>query len=154
MAWNLHRGGMKREITKDKVMNRQQRVVLLFGLLLISVAMLGCASNEPVAAPAYTQDLSRARASIAEAEQAGAERFGSAELSLARDKLRAAEDAAEDGELERARQLAVEADLDADLAAAITRNQETQALVTEVQSTLRTLEAELRRSSGAGADRP
>lgn len=132
-------------------MNRQQRVVLLFGLLLISVAMLGCAGNEQVTAPAYAQDLSRARASIAEAEQAGAERFGSAELSLARDKLRAAEDAAEDGEVQRAQQLALEADLDADLATAITRNQQTQALVSEVESTLRTLEDELRR---AGADRP
>lgn len=135
-------------------MNRQQRVVLLFGLLLISVAMLGCANNsEQAAAPAYTQDLSRARASIAEAEQAGAERYGGAELSLARDKLRAAEDAAAEGNVQRARQLAVEADLDADLATAITRNQETQALVTEVQATLQALDDELRRSSG-GVDRP
>lgn len=136
-------------------MNRhQQRVVLLFGLLLISAVMLGCANNERVPAPAYQQDLSRARASIAEAEQAGAERFGSAELALARDKLRAAENAADEGEVERAQQLAVEADLDADLAAAITRNQQTQALVTEVQSTLQTLDDELRRSSGPGAERP
>jgi hypothetical protein len=135
-------------------MNRhQQRVVLLFGLLLISAVMLGCASNEPVAQAAYTQDLARARASIAEAEQAGADRFGSAELSLARDKLRAAEDAADDGAAERAQRLAVEADLDADLAAAITRNQQTQALVSEVESTLRTLEDELRRSSGASERR-
>lgn len=135
-------------------MNRQQRVVLLFGLLLISVAMLGCANNERVAAPAYAQDLERARASIAAAERAGAEQYGSAQLSLARDKLRAAENAADDGETERAQRLAVEADLDADLAAAINRNQETQALANEVESTLQTLEDELRRPGGAGADRP
>ena len=136
-------------------MNRhQQRVVLLFGLLVISAVLLGCANNEPIATAAYTQELARARASIAEAEQAGAEQFGSAELALAREKLRAAENAADEGEPERAQRLAVEADLDADLAAAITRNQETQALVTEVQSTLQTLEDELRRSGGARGDRP
>jgi hypothetical protein len=140
-------------------MNRhQQRVVLLFSLLLISAALLGCAGNRPTessaSAVAYEQDFERARASIAEAENAGAEEHGRAQLTLARDKLRAAEDAVEDGETERARTLAVEANLDADLATAITRNKQTQALVTEVRSGLRTLEDELRRSDGADLGRP
>jgi Domain of unknown function (DUF4398) len=139
-------------------MNRhQQRVVLLFSLLLISAALLGCANNDRrdgTPSAAYEQDIARARASIAEAEQAGADEFGGAQLAQARDKLRAAEDAAEDGATERAEWLAVEADLDADLAAAITRNQQTQALVTEVQSGLRTLEDELRRRQDTESDRP
>jgi hypothetical protein len=138
-------------------MNRhQQRVVLLFSLLLISAALLGCAGNRPATASAvaYEQDFERARASIAEAEKAGAEELGSAQLTLARDKLRAAEDAVEDGESERGRRLAIEANLDADLATAITRNKQTQALVTEVRSGLRTLEDELRRSDGADLGRP
>ena len=54
------------------------------------------------------------------------------------------------GNSEQARRLAVEADLDADLATAITHNQQTQALLTEVRSGLRTLEDELRRTEGAG----
>jgi hypothetical protein len=142
-------------------MNRhQQRVVLLFSLLLISAALLGCANNSARVAEsagasiAYEQDLARARASIAEAEKAGAEEHGSAQLTLARDKIRAAEDAAEDGESERARRLAVEANLDADLATAITRNRQTQALVTEVRAGLRTLEDELRRTEGTDLNRP
>jgi len=141
-------------------MNRhQQRVVLLFSLLLISAALLGCANNGPVAgsaaAPvAYEEDIERARASIAEAENAGAEELGSAQLTLAREKLTAAEDAVEDGASERARRLAVEAALDADLATAIARNRQTQALVTEVRSGLRTLEEELRRTEGAELDQP
>jgi hypothetical protein len=141
-------------------MNRhQQRVMLLFSLLLISAALLGCANNAPVApsadaAVAYEQERRRALASIAEAEQAGAEEHGSAQLTLARDKLRAAEEAAEDDEAEQARRLAVEANLDADLATAIARNQQTQALVTEVRAGLRTLEAELRRTEGAALNRP
>lgn len=134
-------------------MNRQQqRTLLLLGLLVIGAAMVGCASNRSdVDSAAYEQDFARARASIAEAEQAGAADYGSAQLTLAREKLRAAEQAASDGAGERARRLAVEADLDADLAAAITRNRQTQSLVTEVRSGLSTLEDELRRS-GSEAD--
>jgi hypothetical protein len=141
-------------------MNRhQQRVVLLFSLLLISAALLGCANNPPAeasaaAGAAYEDELDRARASIAEAQRAGAEEHGRAQLTLAREKLRAAEDAVEDGEAERARRLAVEAGLDADLAMAIARNQQTQALVAEVQSGLRTLEEQLRRTDDAAVDRP
>ena len=143
-------------------MERQQlRVVPLVGLVLISAATLGCANNNRVAnrdgrdaVPAYEQDLARTRASIAEAEQAGAAEFGNRELALAREKLRAAEEAAEDGDVQRARELAVEADLDADLAAAVTRNQQTQALVTEIRAGLRTLEDELRRTDGPALGRP
>ncbi len=142
-------------------------VVPLLSLALVGATLLGCAGNNGnrvaddrdrgrgrVSAPAYEQDLARARASITEAEQAGAAEFGSRELALAREKLRAAEDAGEDGNVVRARELALEADLDADLAAAMTRNQQTQALVTEIRSGLRTLEDELRRGDRTGLDRP
>jgi hypothetical protein len=132
-------------------MNRhQQRVALLVGLLVISAVLLGCANSpadraERVVPPAYEQDLARARSSIDEAERSGAAEFGGPQLTMARDKLRAAEEAAESGAGERAQQLAVEADLDADLATAITRNRQTRELVTEVESGLRLLEQELRR---------
>ena len=141
-------------------MNRhQQRVMLLFSLLIISAALLGCASNRAaeqttrVGSSPYEQDLVRARASITEAEQAGAAEFGGPQLTLARDKVRAAELAFDDGAGERADQLAVEAGLDAELALAITRNKQTQTLVTEVQSGLQALEDELKRTGGTDADR-
>jgi hypothetical protein len=130
-------------------MNRNQRVVMFFGLLVLSALALGCANNSSSSRadiPAYERDIARARASLAEAEQAGAADYGNAQLALARDKLRAAEQFADDGETERARRLAVEADLDADLAVAITRNRQTQQLATEVRSGLQTLEEELRRA--------
>ena len=129
-------------------MNRsQQRAAMLLGLLMISAAMLGCASNERVATTAaYEQDLVRARTNIAQAEQAGAAQYGSAQLALARAKLREAEIAANDGDGVRAQRLAVEAGLDAELAGAITLNEQTQSLVSEVRSGLDTLEGELRRS--------
>jgi hypothetical protein len=141
-------------------MNRhQQRVVMLFSLLLISAALLGCANNPRAEASAtveaaYEEHADGARASIAEAQRAGAEEHGRAQLTLAREKLRAAEEAVEDGESERARRLAVEAELDADLARAIARNEQTQALVAEVQSGLRTLEEQLRRTERTNFDRP
>jgi hypothetical protein len=135
-------------------MNRQQRVLMLFALLVISAVVLGCASDNSrvVAGPALDADLTRARASIAEADQSGAAQYGNAELALARDKLRAAERAIEEGDIELAQRLAVEADLDADLAAAITRNRETQELVAEVRAGLRTLEDELRRDGARDDD--
>jgi hypothetical protein len=135
-------------------MNRsQQRAALFLGLLMITAAMLGCASNERVeTTAAYEQELVRARASIAQAEQAGAAEFGSAQLALARDKLREAEIAANDGDGVRAQRLAVEATVDAELADAITRNEQTQALVSEVRSGLDTLEGELRRSGSDSFD--
>jgi hypothetical protein len=127
-------------------MNRQQRVVLLFGLLLISAVVLGCATASRDETTAYENELTRARAKIADAEQAGAAELGTSEFVLARDKLPAAERAAADRDLERARRLAVEAALDADYAVAIARHRETAALVAEVRSSLRTLEDERRRS--------
>ena len=87
-------------------MNTNQRVVLLLGLLVVSVAALGCANNSEVSRaslPASESDLARAPPSVAEAEQTGA--------------------------------------------VAITRNRETQQLVTEVRSGLQTLEDELRRGT-------
>jgi hypothetical protein len=133
-------------------MNRSQRVVMLFGLLLISAVVLGCASNGRIETTAsYEAELERAQASVTEAEQAGAAEFGGPQLALAREKLRDAERAAKEGNGERARRLAVEADLDAELAVAIERNRDTQALVTESRSTLQTLEEELRR--GESSDR-
>jgi hypothetical protein len=142
-------------------MNRHQKAVLLFGLLLVSVAVLGCASSgERVdnersdvrgSRLAYESDIDRARDSIAEAERAGGAEYGNAQLAMARDKLRLAEEAADDGDAERASWYAVEAELDAELAAAITRNRETQALVSEVRSGLQTLDQELRR--GEATDR-
>lgn len=149
---------------------------MLCGLVIVSAVSLGCAGNtgnaradsrddredrsdrsdvrNRGATPGYADEMARARASLASAEQAGAADFGNAELALARDKLRTAERAADDGDTERATQLAIEADLDAKLAAAKTRNGETQELVTEVRSGLRTLEDELRRNEQNNVSRP
>ena len=135
-------------------MNRHQRVLMLFGLLTISAIVLGCANNGRLDdSVAYQDDLDAARQSVREAEQAGAAEYGNVELGLAREKLRAAESAAQEGDGALVRRLAIEADLDADLAVAKTRNQETQALAGEMRSSLQTLEEELRRSTNSDLPR-
>jgi hypothetical protein len=132
-------------------MNRRYRPVI--GAAVAAALLTACASSpdrRSGVAPPASNELAEARASITAAEQAGAAEYGSAELALAREKLTVAEQEAEDGNIIRAQQLAVEADLDADLAAAITRHRQTQLLAEEVDSGLRTLEEELRR----GVDSP
>jgi hypothetical protein len=146
-------------------MNRHQRVLMLVALLTISAVMLGCANNSRVensraeiadgdVQPSYESDLMRARTSIADAERSGAAEFANPELTVAREKIRAAERALEDDEIERARRLAAEAVLDADLAVAITRHRQTEQLAAEVRSGLQTLEQELQRDADAGLARP
>jgi chromosome segregation ATPase len=103
----------------------------------------GCASNRVVP---NEEELARATASIEAAEKAGAFEHGGAELNKARQKLTAAKEAADEGETERAQRLAIEADLDADLAVAKSDNQEIQAAVAELQESIRTLQQELQRS--------
>jgi hypothetical protein len=148
-------------------MTQQQRLVTLVGALVVSATLAGCAgsSNDrrddrdrggrrSSNVPPAQAELTQARASIDAATQAGATEYGSAQLALAREKLRAAEDAAADDDVERARRLAIEADLDADFAAAISRNRETQQLAGEVRDGLRTLERELERAEPATQSTP
>jgi hypothetical protein len=130
-------------------------------VLCIGATLVGCAGSSAdrrdgrnSGTPPAQAEIMQARASIEEATQAGATEYGSAQLALAREKLRAAEDAAADDDVDRARRLAVEADLDADFAAAISRNRETQRLASEVRDGLRTLEQELERAEPAPRSAP
>jgi hypothetical protein len=102
---------------------------------------------------AYQEELERAEVSIAEAERGGAYQHGAADLNRAREKVNAARRAAADGDWIRAERMVVEAELDADLALATARNEETQAAANELQESIRTLDDELRRNDGRSPDR-
>ena len=87
-------------------MNRQQRVLMLFALLLMSAAMVGCANNSTVDnqrsdTPPYVTDLTRAREEI---ERTEAER----NRIIAEERAREAA-AAERAAQEAARELEVQA---------------------------------------------
>jgi hypothetical protein len=102
--------------------------------------LAACAGTETIA---YQQSLARAEASIEEAERQGAAQYGNVPLDWARDKVAEAVQAADDGDEMRAERLAREAELDAELASAITENRETQAALDEVNATIATLRDEL-----------
>jgi hypothetical protein len=120
----------------------------VFAALAATVLAWGCAGNSQRgdANTDSREDFARAEASINEAQNAGAYEHGGADLNRAREKLNAARKASEEGEDDVAQRLAIEADLDADVAAATARNQEMQGAVTELQASIRTLQDELRRN--------
>jgi hypothetical protein len=113
--------------------------------LLGTLGASGCASND-VVEQAALNDITRAEASLERAQQAGAQRYSSREVNLARDKLEQARDAQQQGDRERAERLAAEAELDAELAAATAGNEEMQAALRELRDSLQTLREETQRA--------
>lgn len=113
--------------------------MMLAGIAL--VAMSACASqpDRPEA------ELARAEASIELAERAGAVEYGASELATAREKLANARAAAERGDRELAKRQAEEAAVDAELAAAISRNREAENAVKEINDSIDALREEIAR---------
>jgi hypothetical protein len=113
----------------------------------------GCASNRPVA------EITRARTLIEQAEKAGAQQYAPVELDQARNKLRLADAAAEDGKDEEARNRANEAAAGAELAQAKASSGAAEKAASEVQQSTETLRREAVRGEtapapGAGATTP
>lgn len=107
-------------------------------------AVAGCAGG---GGERPTEELTRARTLVETAERAGAQRFAAADLEQARDKLQQAESVAED-DAEQARKLALEAAVDAELAAARTSSAEAQQAAAEVARSVETLRKEAQRGGG------
>ncbi|HZF27741.1 MAG TPA: DUF4398 domain-containing protein [Gammaproteobacteria bacterium] len=112
-------------------------------VLAACLVAAGCAAERSLPKP---EDLTRATASVEAAEKAGAYEHANVEMAQARRKLSSAQRALADGDRDVAARLAVEADLDAQLAMAKARSHETQAAVAELHENIRTLQEELRRS--------
>jgi hypothetical protein len=107
----------------------------------IGLLSAGCATT-----PEPTAEISRARTLIEQAEKAGAQRYAAVELDQARNKLRLADAAAEDGKNAEARARANEAAADAELAMARTSSGEAQKAADEVDRGTETLQRETQRS--------
>ncbi len=120
-------------------------------LCAIVFGMVGCAST-----PMPVEKLAVAKNSLDRAEQAQAAQFAQVELTSARNKYAAAQQAADRNEADVAARLADQAEVDAQLAEATARAKQQQQLVAEMDASLRDLEKEtLRRGdSGAGAQTP
>jgi hypothetical protein len=108
-----------------------------------ALVFTGCASNRPVA------EITRARTLIEQAEKAGAIQYAPVELDQARNKLRLADAAAEEGKDEEARARANEAAAGAELAQAKAASSAAGKAAAEVERSTDTLQRESQRSSTA-----
>ena len=120
----------------------------------IAFGIVACASS-----PMPVDKLAVAKSSVERAEQAQAAQFAQVELSTARNKLAAAQAAADKHDAEVAARLADQADVDAQLAEHTARAKQQQQLVDQMDASLRDLRNETLRNgnggnSGAGADVP
>jgi hypothetical protein len=113
-----------------------------------ALVLAGCASNAPVA------EVTRARTLIEQAEKAGALQYAPVELGEARDKLRLADAALEDGREEEARARANEAAAGAELAQAKAASGRADKAAEEVSRSTETLQREAGRSQPAQPTTP
>jgi hypothetical protein len=117
---------------------------LLAAALAGFLALSGCATTpEPP-----TQALQAAESAIASAEQARVADYASAELRQAREKLAAARTSAREEDMVKARYLAEESRVHADLASAKAEEIKAKAVNDEMQKSIETLKQEMRRVSG------
>jgi hypothetical protein len=112
----------------------------LAALTAVGLIFTACAS-----APPPSQDVTRARTLIEQAEKAGAQRYAAVELESARDKLAQAAEASKDGKQEVANARAAEAVADAELANAKTLSAEARRAADELQRSTETLRQETER---------
>ena len=110
----------------------------------IGLLCAGCASQ----ADRPTAEITRARTLIEQAEKAGAQQYAAVELDQARNKLRLADAAAEDGKNDEARARANEAAADAELAQARANSGEAKKAADEVERSTETLQRETDRKPG------
>jgi hypothetical protein len=115
---------------------------------LAAVTAVGLIAAACASAPQRpTEDMTRARTLIEQAEKAGAQRYAAVELESARDKLAQADAAAKDGDQEIANRRAAEAVADAELANARALNGEARRAADELQRSNETLRQETERST-------
>ena len=122
------------------------------GLLLIALTgalVSGCASE-----PKPTEEMTRAKTLVETAEQRGAAQYAGVELEQARKKLGDAEVASNTGKQDVARRLAVEAGLDADLAAAKASAGQAEHSAAEIDASVETLRREAGRNSSSSPASP
>ncbi len=119
------------------------RRLACLGTATLAIALSACATLPPP-----TEDLAAARAAIESADVAGAATSASLELTQAREKLSAAQLAARDKDSVRARRLAQEAQVDAQVAQAKATTARSREGLAQAQASLRALRDETARPAG------
>lgn len=122
---------------------RSNRMMRSIGVSLVTaILIVGCASM-----PAPTEQMAVSKAAVTSASSAGGNEFAPVELKSAMEKMDAAEQAMADKDYPRARQLAEEAQVDAQLAAATARSAKAQKAARELQEDNRVLRQEIDRKA-------
>ena len=112
------------------------------GIGLATALLAGCAS-----VPAPTEQIAVSKAAVANAVSAGGPEFAAPEMRTAQDKLDRANEAMVAKDYERARRLAEESQVDAQLAAAKARSAKAQKAALAAQEDSRVLREEINRKS-------
>jgi septal ring factor EnvC (AmiA/AmiB activator) len=110
-------------------------------LCALAFGLVACAS-----APVPVDKLAVARNSVQRAEQAQAGQFAQVELNTARNKLAAAQAAADKRDADVAARMADQAEVDAQLAEFTARAKQQEQLVSEMENSLRDLRNETLRN--------
>jgi len=108
----------------------------------VAIFMTGCAST-----PAPIEQMAISRAAVSNASSAGGNEFAPLQMKSAMEKMAGAEQAITDKKYDQARQLAEQAQVDAQLAEAMARSAKAQKAADELQEASRVLREELDRKS-------
>ena len=115
----------------------------------IAFGIVACASG-----PMPADKLAVAKTAVERAEQAQAAQFAQVELTSARNKLAAAQAAADKHDADVAARMADQAEVDAQLAESMARAKQQEQLVTEMDASLRDLRDETLRPDNSGTATP
>jgi hypothetical protein len=120
----------------------------------IPVVALTCLGGCATQGPQPTDEMTRARALIEQADKAGAQRYAAADLQKSHDELSNAERANNEKKYNEARRYAEAAEADADVATARASAGEAQRAAHEVMQGNETLQQESDRGASSATPRP
>src|SRR6201996_8993760 len=123
----------------------------LLGFIPAAVLVCGMAGGCATQGPQPTEEMTRARTVIEQADKAGAQRYAAADLQRAHDELSNAQKSNAEGKYDEARRYAESAEADADVASARASNGEAQRAAEEVVKGNETLREESGRSTSGTA---
>jgi hypothetical protein len=127
-------------------------MTLRIGLLpMIATAWLGACATQ---GPPPTEEMTRAKTLVEQADRAGAQRYAAADLQRAHDELSNAEKANGEKKYDDARRYAESAEADADVASARASAGEAEQAAHEIMQGNDTLRQESERGSTSASPRP
>jgi hypothetical protein len=122
-------------------------MALRSGIITVAVCLCGLAGGCATQGPQPTEEMTRARTLIEQADRAGAQRYAAADLQRAHDELNNADKANAEKKYDDARRYAASAAADADVAVARAGAGEAQRAAEEVAQSNATLRQESARDT-------